>query len=88
MPAGTHTVSALLVDERGAAVTLGHNPVVLTGTARVRAQRLSRGDTLRVALQRPAAVRTRDQAFWSLIRSCTASDQWRPLCRVHRTRAL
>ena len=28
MLAGTHTVSALLVDERGGAVTLGHDPVV------------------------------------------------------------
>ena len=27
---------------------------------------------MRVALQRPATVRTRDQAFWSLICSCTA----------------
>jgi len=71
MLAGAHTVRALLVDERGGAVTLGHDPVVLTGTGRVRAQRLSRGDTLRVSLQRPAAMRTRDQAFWSLIRSCT-----------------
>ncbi|WP_440636469.1 hypothetical protein ACSHT2_21855 [Bradyrhizobium sp. PUT101] len=71
MLAGTHTVSAWLVDERGSAVTSGLNPVVLTGTGRVRAQPLGRGDTLRVSLQRPAALRTRDQAFWSLIRSCT-----------------
>jgi hypothetical protein len=71
MLAGAHTVSAWLVDERGSAVTPGRDPVVLTGTGRVRAQRLGRGDTLRVSLQRPAAVRTRDQAFWSLIRSCT-----------------
>ena len=54
-------------------MTLGHKPVVLTGTARDQGvSGSSRGDTLRVALQRPAAVRTRDQAFWSLIRSCTA----------------
>ena len=70
--AGTHTVAARLVDERGRVVESANGPMIATATARIKPSRLSRGDTLRVALQRPATVRTRDQVFWSLIRSCTA----------------
>ena len=33
---------------------------------------VNKSDVMRVALQRSSSVPTRDQAFWSLIRSCTA----------------
>jgi hypothetical protein len=70
--AGTQSVTARLVDEHGRVVETTTGPMTVTGSARIRPSRLGRGDVLRVALQRPAATRTRDQAFWSLIRSCTA----------------
>jgi hypothetical protein len=45
----------------------------VAGPARIKPSPLTKGDTLRVTLQRPSSVRTRDQAFWSLIRSCTGA---------------
>jgi hypothetical protein len=70
--AGTHSVTAQLVNESGTVMVSAGGPISVTGSARIKGLPLSRGDVLRVALQRPAAARTRDQAFWSLIRSCTA----------------
>ena len=43
-----------------------------TDSIRIKASPLNKSDVMRVALQRPSSVRTRDQAFWSLIRSATA----------------
>ena len=71
MSAGTHSVTAQLVDQSGRVVVSRGGPISVTRSARIRGLPLSKGDVLRVALQRPATVRTRDQAFWSLIRSCT-----------------
>jgi hypothetical protein len=69
---GTHNVTARLVGEHGRPVEGVSGRVEVSGSVRIKPSALNKGDTLRVALQRPATVRTRDQAFWSLIRSCTA----------------
>lgn len=68
---GTHSVTARLVDQRGRVIETRNGPVSATDTARIKAPPLARGDVVPVALQRPASARTRDQAFWSLVRSCT-----------------
>jgi hypothetical protein len=70
---GTHRVTALLVDRNGRMLESATGPLTGTGAGKVKPTPLGKGDTLRVALQRSAAVRTRDQPFWSLIRSCTAA---------------
>jgi hypothetical protein len=70
---GVHSVTLRLLDERGRTVeSVDHGPVMATDTTRITPSRLNKSDVLRVALQRPTSVRTRDQAFWTLIRSCTA----------------
>ena len=73
MNAGVHRVTATLVDRDGQVLQTGAGPVVATGQAKIRPSALGKGDTLRVALQRSATVRTHDQVFWSLIRSSTAA---------------
>jgi hypothetical protein len=73
MNAGVHRVTATLVDGNGLVLQTAAGPVMATGQAKIRPSALSKGDTLRVALQRSATVRTRDQVFWSLIRSSTAA---------------
>jgi hypothetical protein len=69
---GVHSVTVRLVDEHGRTVDGAKGPMTVTGLTRVKPSALNKSDVLRVALQRPSSVRTRDQAFWSLIRSCTA----------------
>jgi hypothetical protein len=71
MNAGTYSVTARLVRANGAVVQGAGGPMSATASARIQPTGLSRGDTLKVALQRSSAARTRDQALWSLIRSCT-----------------
>ena len=73
MNAGTHGVVATLVDSNGVVLQGAAGPVVATGQGKIKPSALSKGDTLRVALQRSATVRTRDQVFWSLIRSSTTA---------------
>ncbi len=73
MSAGPHSVTARLVDRNGQVVTSARGPMTSTAATRIRSSGLSKGDTLKVALQRSSAARTRDQAFWSLIRSCTTA---------------
>ena len=73
MNGGTHSVTARLVDKNGQALVSAGGPLAATGAGRINPSPPAKGDTLRVALQRSAAVRTRDQAFWSLIRSSTTA---------------
>jgi hypothetical protein len=70
--AGNRPISVQLIDQNGQVVRSAGGPMIVTGSARIKPSPLTKGDTLRVALQRSAAVRTRDQPFWSLIRSSTA----------------
>jgi hypothetical protein len=69
--AGTNSVTARLVDRNNQVLKTPKGPVAPIASAYIQPTGLSRGDTLKVALQRSSAARTRDQAFWSLIRSCT-----------------
>jgi len=70
---GTYNVSARLVDTSGRALRTAAAPLTPTGAGKIKASPPAKGDTLRVALQRSAAVRTREQPLWSLIRSCTTA---------------
>ena len=69
---GVRSVTVRLADEHGRTVDSAKGPMTVTGLTRVKPSALNKSDVLRVALQRPTSVRTRDQAFWTLIRSCTA----------------
>lgn len=71
--AGMHSVTARVVDANGRVVESPRGPMSVTALARIKPSPLAQGDTLRVALQRPAAVKTGDHAFWSLIRSTSAA---------------
>ena len=67
---GTHSVTVRLADERGRPVMNKAIPTTATDTIQITS--LNKNDVMRVALQRSSSVPTRDQAFWSLIRSSTA----------------
>jgi hypothetical protein len=69
---GLHSVTVRLADERGRAVVNKTIATTATDTIQITASPLNKSDVMRVALQRSSSVPTRDQAFWSLIRSCTA----------------
>jgi hypothetical protein len=73
MNAGAYPVTARLVDKSGLVLASATGPLTATGTGTIKPSAPAKGDTLRVALQRSSAVRTRDQALWSLIRSCTSA---------------
>jgi hypothetical protein len=73
MNAGTPRVVASLVDSDGKVLDRAGVPITATGTAGITAVPSTTGDPIKVALQRSSAVRTRDQAFWALIRSCTTA---------------
>ena len=53
---GLHRVTVRLVDERGTVLQSKNGPMIATNVARITPAPLAKGDTLRVALQRPAAV--------------------------------
>ena len=67
---GRHSVTVRLADERGRPVVNKAIPTTATDTIQITS--LNKSDVMRVALQRSSSVPTRDQAFWSLIRSATA----------------
>jgi hypothetical protein len=73
MNAGAHNITARLVDPKGNVLQSRSGPMTATGEGRIATSPLTRTDTLRVALQRSSSVRTRHDAFWSLIRSCTTA---------------
>jgi hypothetical protein len=71
---GTHRITAKLIGKDGL-VVIRPNGEEVAGNASlsVTARPLSRTDTLKVALQRSSASRTRDQVLWSLIRDRTTA---------------
>lgn len=70
---GPHRVTAKLVDQNGQAVKNRNGEITGKALLNVTARPLSRLDTVKVALQRSSAMRTKDQALWSLIRDRTTA---------------
>jgi hypothetical protein len=70
---GSHRVTAKLVDQNGQAVKKDGKEITGTAFLNVASRPLSRLDTVKVALQRSSAMRTKDQVLWSLIRDRTTA---------------
>jgi hypothetical protein len=67
LPRGIYSIRLRVTDKNGR--TRRNRKGVLLQTTAEAENQSTRRDRLSVSLQRPASVRTRDQAFWSLIRS-------------------
>jgi hypothetical protein len=68
---GTYPITVRLADEHDRTVVSTCGAMTATDSIRIKAPPVN-NNVMRVALQRSSSVPTRDQAFWSLIRSATA----------------